>query len=710
MKPGWIPFVALFVAVVPWFFISGNFIYPRFSEYSDLTISHIPNAIFLLESLKAYGEIPYWSGTIMSGYPFTANPLAGIWYLPGWLAYLFPLHLGFNLVVIVHILWGGCGMMRLLKSYGLHPIAVLSGAIAFTAMPKLFAHFAAGHVTLIYAVSWTPWLLLASKFKDETAKKSASHWIFPGAVLGLIGLADIRWLPYAVGLWLVYTAWNVLVNSGGKIIFRRITNWLIVGLVNLGLCMGLSGVVTMGLLEFTPLSTRQAMSTGDVLIYSLPPEELLGFVVPDFGGFSEWVLYPGVVGLLLCVYCMVTPETRKRTWFWLVLLLGAILVSLGDTLPFMRGLADLPGVNLLRVPSRAMFLGGIAVSVIIGFGLDDLLSRGKPSFPDPVFFMVPIMGFVWLLAVGIGIIGGIVPLNMVWAGVFMSITIPIIAMEERNRLPKAFGMILFPLLVMIDLVGSNIQAVEIKTPANVFAKGKLTGEYLERQPGIFRIYTPSNSLPQLSAASLGIEMANGIDPMQLQLYSDFMALASGIDSESYSVTIPPFATGDPKMDNRDAKPDAKLLGLLNVKYLAAEFPIIEEGWVQVERVNGTWIYENLFFRPRSWIQPSAEIQNGEWKEVSILEKRPGKIVVEAKGPGVVVVSEVDFPGWAAMVDGESVQKLRVANLLQGVVIEEGYHRVTFEFTPTTLDFSLPISVSSWLILGVVFIFSIQKKR
>ncbi len=77
--------------------------------YSDISISHYPNAVFLKQTLVAFAEIPLWSSAILSGYPFGANPLSGSWYPPGWIALLFPLPLGFTLAAGLHILWGGGG-------------------------------------------------------------------------------------------------------------------------------------------------------------------------------------------------------------------------------------------------------------------------------------------------------------------------------------------------------------------------------------------------------------------------------------------------------------------------------------------------------------------------------------------------------------------------------------------------------------------------
>ncbi|MRR31390.1 hypothetical protein EG834_13955, partial [bacterium] len=95
MRKGLVVLILL-LPLIPWLLKSGSFYYPANSDYSDLTVSHLPNAIYLVESLKSGVEFPLWSNLILGGAPFAADPLAGIWYVPGWLAYFLPQPLGFN--------------------------------------------------------------------------------------------------------------------------------------------------------------------------------------------------------------------------------------------------------------------------------------------------------------------------------------------------------------------------------------------------------------------------------------------------------------------------------------------------------------------------------------------------------------------------------------------------------------------------------------
>ncbi len=70
--------------------IFGQLPYPsEVSLYSDLMLTHYPNALYLKQSIIEFHQVPLWSTLIHSGAPFAANPLSGIFYLPGSLALLF---------------------------------------------------------------------------------------------------------------------------------------------------------------------------------------------------------------------------------------------------------------------------------------------------------------------------------------------------------------------------------------------------------------------------------------------------------------------------------------------------------------------------------------------------------------------------------------------------------------------------------------------
>src|SRR5260221_8711481 len=160
--------------------------YPPDSNYTDLLLSHLPNAVYWRDSLVHFAQWPLWNGQIYAGLPFAADPLAGIWYPPALALLALPLPFGFNLLLALHLAWAGYGLFRFLRGEGLALPASALGAVAFAGTPKLVAHLGAGHVSLVYAVAWTPWLLLSVRQASHSIGGPGRHVIARSAIAGAV--------------------------------------------------------------------------------------------------------------------------------------------------------------------------------------------------------------------------------------------------------------------------------------------------------------------------------------------------------------------------------------------------------------------------------------------------------------------------------------------------------------------------------------------
>lgn len=711
MKKNW-PILLIFVlALLPWAVNSGSYFYNIDAKYSDLTVSHLPNAIYLMDAIKQSGEVPYWSNLTMSGAPFASDPLAGLWYTPGWIAYLLPQPFGFNLTALLHILWGGLGMVCFLSRLGLRREAAVMGGLAFLLMPKLFSHLDAGHVTLVYAVTWTPWLFLAELRKEQDGSGKSLYRIAPGLVLGLIFLADPRWAVYAGIAWLAFSmVKSVQVELNGSF-GLWVKHWLPGFIVQALIALLISAILLIPMLEFISLSTRSGMTAADVLAFSLPPTQMLGLFLPHIGGYAEWQIYPGAFILLLVIYGLFIPKVRKNAGFWLVMILLAAMVSLGSFWPFAENLARLPFVSLLRVPSRAWFLTGMGLIVAAAYTLDAILTaRAEKPKPDPMVVLVPLVSLAFFLTLGLWILGQTPPPGFIWGAVALTSAV-ILLMLLRQEFP---GKRLIPgliILLMIDLGGVNWLGTTFRPSSEVITEGLDAALFLASQPGEFRVYSPSYSIPQHTAAANDLELIDGVNPLHLQSYSDFMAQAGGTNTEGYSVTIPNFATGEPETDNINARPDSEMLGLLNGKYVVSAFEMEHPRLVEIWHEGSTWVYENLDALPRAWVQDTnARPGEGVISEVLIDRQQPDLMTAQANGPGLMVFSIPDYPGWEVSVDRIKTEKMRIANLLIGVELESGAHQISLKYRPTTVYWGLSISLISWLVVIAVGFFQFKTKR
>lgn len=666
-----------------------EFFYAPGSHFSDLVISHYPNALYLRQALLSGQGIPLWSDTILSGYPYAADPLSGLWYPPLWLSVGLPLPLGFNLLMIIHMLWGGLGMFYWLKAEGIKPSAAIVGALAFEAMPKLISHFAAGHITLVFAVTWTPWLLWAEKnwsIKGNWRTLLRS----PGLVLGFICLADIRWAAYAGILWVGY---SLVVN---RINIKKIPTLFIRLSGHVALALLIAGPLILPLLEYTRMTTRTALTPEDVFTLSLPPARLLGFLFPDPGVYAEWSLYPGSVALIGLGLAIIVKPLRRRLWLWFWVLGLSIVFALGTAVPYLPWLANLPGISLFRVPARALFLNGLAFAVITAYAVDFFLVDTPYNRKPLNLYMVGLTSFVLLMVAGVGILTGSFPINFWWGGVCIFVSAGVASLFLNTNLKHQYLATAFILISLVNLGLVNWLSLDSRPTGEVLGEGSQAVSYLRSLPQPFRTYSPSYSIPQQTAALAGLQMADGIDPLQLTTYVTYMQAASGVPADGYSVTLPPFKTGDPKIDNKGFIPNAELLGWLNVKFIISEYDLSgSEGLVLKEQFGETRIYENSKVKPRAWIQPSDTSAEKNSQVVDIIQDNPNQIILNADGPGLLVLSEITYPGWQIKIDQKKAKNVSVMGLLRGVELPAGKHQVEFIYKPASLLWGMILALIAW---------------
>jgi len=66
---------------------------------------------------------------------------------------------------------------------------------------------------------------------------------------------------------------------------------------------------------------------------------------------------------------------------------------------------------------------------------------------------------------------------------------------------------------------------------------------------------------------------------------------------------------------------------------------------------------------------------------TIEEYRPNEVSIEAslEHPGLLVLTDVYYRGWKAYVDDRPIKIFRVNQLVRGVFLQEGNHRVEFRY-------------------------------
>ncbi len=108
-------------------------------------------------------------------------------------------------------------------------------------------------------------------------------------------------------------------------------------------------------------------------------------------------------------------------------------------------------------------------------------------------------------------------------------------------------------------------------------------------------------------------------------------------------------------------------------------------------------------------RPPGSASAGRAQIVSYEDER---VVVRAssKGSGVLVLSDNNFPGWKAEVDGRPADVEQVDYLFRGVRIGPGSHTVEFRYEPLSWTIGWIISTISLAVLAVAVIVGIRRRR
>jgi uncharacterized membrane protein YfhO len=142
------------------------------------------------------------------------------------------------------------------------------------------------------------------------------------------------------------------------------------------------------------------------------------------------------------------------------------------------------------------------------------------------------------------------------------------------------------------------------------------------------------------------------------------------------------------------------------------------GLSPIAEIDGTYLYRNQHALPRAWVvdipvgdaaaqsdedwatqlhdladQSALAFTRGDYA-AHVTQYQPDRIEVELRSPGegLLVLSEIVYPGWRAMVDGQERPVQQVSGILRGVAIAGGEHRVVASYDPPSVRWGKSLSL------------------
>lgn len=609
------------------------------------------------------GVFPWWNPYLFGGEPFIANPLVNIWYPPNWLYIMLPLHWAYVLHVSFHIVWAMSGMHVLLlfalpRSRSMRRLSAWVGGVVFGLSGFFMARTYAGHVDIIAAASWMPWVMwgfcMLAQGKTVRSMVMAAFLFACQLYAGYHTMAAFTAFivfAYIVGYAVRTRHFQVIVRAGAAGV----------------LGIGLAALQLLPETEFVRASVRTYPFPYSWISYgSWEWKSLLQMVDPFLFGnqttyqgpppnFVEHSAFVGVLGLIFaCIGSVSLLRAKKHHMLAGVLFLFCVMfgiwISLGPNAPIdLQYLLwkAVPLYRYLRIPPRHLILVVFGLSGLAGFGFHQL-ARIR-------FLRVA----VWIVAIS-------VTAEMVWfARGFIGVK-PVPESRQND-----------------GLIARLTQDAEPYRVLHNF------GAWLPQR----------DALEFDGVMAHGIYSATGYNPMMLRAYYEYVANLTGADGKdailSQDVQVPylSFREGD-------------ALDFLNIKYIMVppEYdPFSGSERYRLLEDNATYryhLYENTTVKPRYFLK------NGGCGSVRVISYTPNSVVLSAdiSCDTALLSSEVWYPGWEAYIDGKKVRTDKLIDTFRTLIVPLGKYTVVWQYNPIVYVYGGTISSVSWLIIFWLWFF------
>lgn len=502
--------------------LAGKFlINPRSDQY----IAGFSFREFAASHFREFGAIPQWNPYLFGGMPFVDAMHGDTFYPTALLRILVGTDTGMTWGMMLHVFLAGVFTFVFLRSLGLSFFAALVGGTAYQMAGNVAGLVSPGHDGKLFVATMLP----AALFLVVRGVRDGRHhaWGLLAIVVGLAVLSPhpqlLQYMLLATGAFALFLAlgWGSDGEGAPTRRFGRLASSM--GAVALGLVMG--AIQYWPVRTYVPYSPRAGGKGWEHAVsYSMPPEEVLNFAVPQFSGILDqyWGRngihfhseYLGVAVLLLAGLAFGKWALRSHTRlvrFWIAAFIISLLWSLGGFTPFYSIVyALVPGTKYFRAPSTMLFVVSFCVAVLAAFGAERLV-RGEVRRRYLIGW-----GAGALLLGLLGASGGLTNLAVALAlperidvalandsalriGAIRAMAFALLAagiawMVAARRLSRDLAGALLVLVVATDLWSVLRQYWIFMEPARRSFASNAVFEYLKQQPGPFRVL-PNQTAP-----------------------------------------------------------------------------------------------------------------------------------------------------------------------------------------------------------------------
>jgi hypothetical protein len=705
------------------------------------------------------GQLPLWNPYVNSGHPFLADVQNSPLYPANLITILFSAPWGYSVLAleleaIAHFFLAGVFTYflgrRLFRQRG---VALVTAAVFtfggyLTSFPPL-------QLPILETAIWLPLILLLldlgveklagrsqggpglapgqSSPQGRSTSRGLLYCMMGGVVLAVAILAGhpqtALYLLYVAAAWYAFRAWG----SGA---IARLP--LVVGfLAFVGVGGGLSAVQLLPAVELMRLSIRASAAYQD-LASGFALRDLIQIVLPRVTGVWS-PLYVGVFPLTWVLFAwsvwfkrdITAPsrQWRRSVGFWTVMAMLALLLTLGgETFLFGFFYLGVPGFDLFRSQERIALVFSLSLALLAGYGLQHfmvLISQAQDRRTSYVILsrltlaLLAVAGCLTLLlylgqnqaggdqgrllqdTMGLTLFVGLL-LAANWLWIF-------VGTHRSWHIGPALGLLLA--LVIFDLftfhAPTNIQSRRPERQVSSSALIQALQAAEEDRP--FRVHHGGWHLLGNYGCIFGVEDTLGASQLQLASYARFL----------------------------EQVPQERAWDMLNVRYVVtwqAQLHVPSEVTYHTTTRRGDDVYLHRLEADtsRAWVAFRGEMASDD-QALELLSQpdfdRYGialldtpvdpplpselgqaqvrftsfsaehlQVTVDTSTRGILVLSELYYPGWQAWLDGQEVPIRRANTLLRAVEVPAGTHLVEMRFRPLSVYLGTILSLLTGVLL------------
>ena len=749
-----LPYLLIPVVLATWLYAPALF-FGKTKIFGD-TIIHSLSVIEFNRKMIHEGISPLWTNLLFGGHPYFAEGQGGFFNpLNFMVALLFNPVIGQNIYNWLTTIIGALGMYGLCRQ-----LRCGRAACSFGALVVVFSSYWLQYhdnITVSGAMCYIPWVFLFfERWIEHPVVKSSlvlavsvSLLIFAGypqAFHGTVIYMVVRLIP---------TLFSGYIGSREDNSMRQ---YLLTGLGAVTVCIGLTAVQWLPLLELAALSHR---SGGTDIIFQMPLDGILrGFLFTI--SEEENLIFRGLGSIFICFVASLslTIKPNYRIIGHMIASVFLIVLGMGYSLPvfeYLRKYSIIPGLMYFRGVHLYLGIGIVGIGLLASVAIDRIQRQAAgPVNPckRKIIFMAGTT-ILFLMCIGLVLRIRVEHVAIIqyasFIGAYVVLMIFIFAKKQ-----KWFGHVMLAFII-VEIAVLRIPPVPF-SDAKLFEKPQLA-MYIQAnsQNSDFKIMDITNSwivgLQSLWSPRLEAENSKAF----MRLFPSTNVLWN-IPSMGACLALPLARQQliQPKMQmeimGTDSNPPGtRLIDYLGVRYLSLESipktsdlkPLITDNIIIMEniyaahRIQSFTRYElansaeDALNRLKQSKKPTLILEPPFNKKETIkglpvstainisnaLEISSSKITnveyefnVHARKPVWLFIADANYPGWQAEIDGHSTPVYSAQVLGKAVFVPSGIHKITVEFKPRSFMIGLFLMFLTLLILLIFGIHHVYSKR